>query len=128
MNSYNILIAIGCALVGVVYSSILTEPGMIFHGLYKWLELKLWNKCNYRIFEDSPKYKWIFKPLIDCYRCVSGQIALWVFSFLFFNKYILFFCSASIRSIFNLLGTHVFLICLSIFTSCLLNNLYQKIR
>lgn len=127
MNSYNIFISICIALVGVTYSSILTEPGNIFHGLHKWIEQFLFDPMKGR-FEDQWKHKWIFTPLIDCYKCVSGQMALWVFSFLFFNKYILFFNSASIISIFKLAGTQIFLICLSIFTSCLLNKLYQLTR
>jgi len=84
------------SLITYVYSVILTEPGMLLTGLWKWLESK-----------HLPE--WIFNPLINCFKCVAGQVALWSFFFLFpYN-------------IFN----HIFFISLTIFISLIINKLYQ---
>lgn len=62
---YSLLIAI----TGFVYSNLLTEEGHIFHGLKNFLK------------EHLPEY--LYKPVIGCERCVTGQLALWVY--LYFN-------------------------------------------
>jgi hypothetical protein len=84
------------AIIAYVYSVILTEPGMILNGVYRYLEG--------RKLPD-----WLFKPLIDCYKCVSGQLALWSYFFLT-SKYNPF--------------EHIFFICFTIFISILLDKLY----
>lgn len=66
---YFIMVAHFLGLVGVVYSIILTEPGMIFFNLYEKLQRKL--------------PVWLFKPVIGCALCVSGQMALWCFMILY---------------------------------------------
>jgi hypothetical protein len=86
------------AIIAFVYSEILTEGGMILNGLYKFLEKHL------------GKYPYIFKPLIDCSKCVAGQIALWVY--LFIPEYNLF--------------QHAAVICLSIYLLMLVKGFYLK--
>lgn len=57
--------------LGFVYTNILTESGMIFAPLYKWL--------NFSVFKNEKRedYHWLFKILIHCERCFTGQLALW---------------------------------------------------
>jgi len=62
------LIEILCiAVVAVVYADILTDTEMLLEGLYGWLRDRLPD--------------WLFKPLIGCSKCFSGQLALWWFIF-----------------------------------------------
>lgn len=53
------------SLIGYTYAVILTEPSMLLGDVYGWLRRKIGH------------LPYLFKPLIDCDRCVSGQIALW---------------------------------------------------
>lgn len=89
------LLALNIAIVAYVYSVILTEPGMILSGWYKYL-LSL----------NLPE--WIFKPIIDCFKCVAGQMALWGY-FINCNAYNPF--------------DHIFFICLTILISILIDKL-----
>lgn len=52
-------------LVAVVYSVVLTDPGQLLAGV------------RYRAEQRLPW--WLFNPLIGCYKCASGQIALWYY-------------------------------------------------
>jgi len=65
----------------VVYTEVLTAPGMILDWWCRWLH-KLTSK------------EWILKPLIDCVYCVGGQIALWSYPIIFWHDYsfVLHFC------------------------------------
>lgn len=130
------------AMIAVVYSVLLTEPGEIFSGLYKWLEKRLMQRREYfkrhgSIYDEGQKvrvfkcvihvkgtpflaykkilrdYEWIFRPLIGCERCVSGQMALWLYCPLRIYAglaYCPFF--------------HVAFICLTIFCSVIIKTLY----
>jgi hypothetical protein len=91
--------ALEIAIIGVVYSSILTQPDMILDRWYIFLEQKIGNKS------------WLFNPLVGCYKCVTGQIALW---------YYIFTCNH-----YNL-WNHMLFISLSIFISIILNFIYVK--
>jgi hypothetical protein len=51
-------------IISVVYTEILTAPGMI---------LDFWS----RFLHNHIKKEWILKPLIDCVYCFGGQLALW---------------------------------------------------
>lgn len=57
--------ALQIAVIAYVYAVILIEPDMLLAEFYLQLRIRI------------GRYKWIFKPLIDCDRCVAGQIALW---------------------------------------------------
>lgn len=92
------------AVIGFVYSQVLTEGGMIFNGLWTFLE------------KHTPA--WLFKPIIDCYKCVCGQIALWT-GFYFVNYS---------RPVIEIISLHVYFICLTILISILINELYQRIK
>jgi hypothetical protein len=101
--------ALKIAIVAYIYSDVLTEGGMILNGLYVWL--------------DSKKIPdWLFKPLIGCYKCVAGQMALWSFFVVNFSEYM------NIKSIFELTvlyGNHLFFITLTILLSCLVQRIQR---
>lgn len=65
---------IACA--ACVYVLILTQPGEIFAGWYRFL----YNAFNIEqyIIQGKPN-PWYFKLLIGCEKCISGQLALWIF-------------------------------------------------
>lgn len=54
------------SVTAIIYSEVLTDNGMILERLYVLLD-------------KLPD--WLFKPLIGCVKCVSGQIACWYFIF-----------------------------------------------
>jgi hypothetical protein len=84
------------AVVAFIYSDVLTESGMILNGLFRAAEQTL------------PSY--IFKPLIGCFKCVAGQIALWFY-----------LINADDFGFFQL----VYMICLTILFSQLICRLYR---
>lgn len=55
------------AISAYVYSQVLTMPDMILNGWYCFLD------------KHVGKYRWLFKPLVECCYCVAGQLSLWVF-------------------------------------------------
>lgn len=64
------LIHIICiAAIAYTWVNILTAPDMIL------------NREKFSIYLTAEKYlpSWLFKPLIGCDYCVSGQIALWYY-------------------------------------------------
>ncbi len=92
-----------CAITGFVYSIILTEPDMILYPVWKFLDNRL--------------HPVIFKPLMDCYKCVCGQIALWMGLFIIHDN-------SDLMRVF----THLYFICLTIFVSIILNKIYERIK
>lgn len=63
------------------------------------------------------KYPLIFKPIIDCAYCVSGQMAFWFYFYLVFFKGIEYYWF-----------DHLTLICISIFNIAIIKRLgiYEK--
>lgn len=96
---HSLIFSFYCAVIAFVYSEILTEGGMILNPWYKFLE------------KHISKYPFIFKPLIDCSKCVAGQIALWVYIFIP-GRYNIF--------------QHAAVICLSIYLAMLVKGIYIK--
>jgi hypothetical protein len=92
------------SVIGYVYSQVLTEGGMIFNWLWVFLEKRLPN--------------WLFKPVMDCYKCVCGQISLWT-GFYFVNYS---------RPLIEIISLHAYFICLTILISILINEFYQRIK
>ena len=68
---YNLIYACLFAAFAVVWTEVLTAPGMVFG----WLD---------RIIHDNIRAEWLLKPLGDCVYCFGGQVALW--GFLLINK------------------------------------------
>jgi len=60
-----------CAIAGWVYFEHLVKPGMILSPWAKFLNIKIGT------LRKGGPINWIYKPLIGCVYCVSGQIALW---------------------------------------------------
>ena len=94
--------AIVFAVVGFVYAMILTEPNMILNGVWNYL--------------DKTLPEWLFKPIIGCYKCVCGQMALW--SGFYFVDYT--------RPLFEIITLHVYFICLTILISIVINKIYES--
>lgn len=69
---YTSIIGVCAGLIGYVYSCELTEKGML---------LDWWWDLNYWLFAiehcETGKEPKLWKVIIGCERCVSGQIALW---------------------------------------------------
>ena len=77
---YVFLLSFFTAAIAYVYCEILVEPGMLLVNWYKFLEKKV------------GKYPFLFKPLIECFKCVAGQMALWFYLIIWFitGHYFLF--------------------------------------
>jgi len=60
-----------------VYAIILTQPHMVLGPVVKFID---------PFFTKNGKIlNWIYKPLIDCAHCNSGQIALWTYLFYYWG-------------------------------------------
>jgi hypothetical protein len=106
------------AIVAYIYSDVLTEGGMILNPIYVFLDTWKYNKCTGKKLIPE----WLFKPLIGCYKCVAGQMALWSFFVVNYSEYI------NIKSIFELsvlIGNHLFFITLTILLSCLTQRIHR---
>lgn len=95
-------LTLAIAISAFVYSNMLTENGMIFHGLFEYLEERL--------------PEWIFKPLIGCQYCVSGQWSLW-----FFLYYGIFEVSDYVFYI------HIWFILQTIFVTKIVTEIYYRV-
>lgn len=91
-------------MIGFVYSQVLTEPGQILNPLWKLLDKYL------------GKYPFIFKPIIDCYKCVSGQMFLW--TYLVISYYVGYVNWVEL----------IYGICLTIFIAMILNFINDRIK
>lgn len=96
-----ILISFCIALTGFTYSVILTNGGMMLDFWYIFLQGKLAEKHE----------KW-FNVLVECPKCVSGQMSLWIF---FFTPFF---------SGFNSIPIHILFIIVTIWFVLIINKLY----
>jgi hypothetical protein len=60
----------------------------------------------------------IFKMIIGCEKCVSGQMALWIFLFFNYKNYLALEFSTIIY--------HALFIALTIFTTTIIKSIYSK--
>lgn len=103
------------SITAFVYSNILTQPSEIFSSLYGRLDAFFGNDKRYCVgLGPHP----IFKMIIGCEKCVSGQMALWIFLFLSYNNYLALEFSTIIY--------HVLFIGLTIFTTTIIKSIYSK--
>lgn len=109
--------AFACAMIGFIYSDVLTEPDMIFHSWYKFLESWL-----------VPEFNFLFYPLVHCFRCVSGQLAFWTFFVLNFYSDILDYTTISNCAflIGKALFIHAYYISLTIYLAWLISKKYRN--
>ncbi len=100
-----IIISFCVALVGFTYSVILTDGGMILDFWYIFLQRKVSNEK-------------LFNVLVGCSKCVSGQLALWVFFFTpYFNWWHEFHFEWAI--------IHLLFIIITIWFSLILNKFHK---
>lgn len=69
-----ILLAVKCALIAYVYTQILTMPGMLFAKPYEAITAYV---------AAHPEHEWLWKPIILCTTCVTGQLALWSWALIY---------------------------------------------
>jgi hypothetical protein len=101
------------AIFSFVYSNILTEGEMILNPLYNWLDCKLNKGCN------NVEFHWLFKVLIHCEKCISGQLALWLYFFYNFYDYVFNFSP-------ELILYHFFFITFAILCTITIKGIYNK--
>jgi hypothetical protein len=97
------MLLIKIIVIGFVYGVVLMENGMIGSYVYRHFENKYGG-----IDED-----WRFKFWLSCEKCISGQLALWVYPFI--NPY---WC-------FQGFIDHVFFICASILGVIIIKRVYN---
>lgn len=108
-NSGSMLtLALYIAAVGWVYAEVLTKPD---HILGWWKKLLTW-----WLVDESDPYQpnesFLYKPLVGCYVCVTGQIALWTGN----------------HKRMDVFGEVVPLICLSILFAIIIHHTIQLIK
>jgi hypothetical protein len=67
-------LTVAVAISAFTYSSILTDRGMLLHGLNNRLDEAI-----------TGRFRWVYKILIGCQFCVAGQWALWYFIYFSFT-------------------------------------------
>lgn len=105
LNAQLIQYSVQIAVFAFVYCVILTDKGMILEGfksylnkllhpktqhlkhLYanKWQEmysLPYFKRVSFIKYKISD-YDWLYKIVIDCERCVAGQVSLWLYLIMF---------------------------------------------
>jgi len=106
------------AITAFVYSNILTQPGEIFGNLYKKLdEFFNTDKRSCTGLGLHP----IFKMIMACEKCVSGQLAFWFFMAHYYNGYL----SGTHSFIYNAF-THIGFTCTTIFITTIIKSLHEK--
>lgn len=94
------LAALKIAIIAFVYAEILVNGGEILNGWYKFLERHIGHK------------PWLFKPLVDCSKCVSGQLAFWYYVIFYYYTY-------------NVVE-HAFLVCAAILFTLTIKAIFKK--
>lgn len=107
------IIAFLISILAFTYSYILTQPGEIFSSLY--LKLDILFKNDKRMIEGKGMHP-IFKLLIGCPKCVSGQLSLWYFVLNNFEN-------LTYKLIFDL----PLFVALTIFLTCIISLIYNKL-
>lgn len=128
-----IVIAVKAAVLGYTYAEILIQPGEILHWLYRFFQRLLTRKeivPGAEVPEELQDFgievkereiiheHWLLKPLGACAKCVSGQIALW----LFLTEAIIHSYYSDYNCIFTV-ANHLFTICLAIIITRLIQKL-----
>lgn len=103
----NYEIAFLIAILGFVYTNLLTEPEMILNPLYNWIQCKLTSACHVSWWRKA-----LFKIIIHCEKCFSGQFAFWFYLITEFKSYSFI--------------EHVFFVAFTIFIVSIVKNLYTK--
>lgn len=130
----NLDIPIVAAVIAFVYVVILMEPDMILAPWYLFLKEQIYkcrcvwpfnwhpgcrHECNAHPFYPlhNKIANVIFKLTADCERCIAGQAALWWYLF-----------RVQARCLQYNFIEHLFLICLAIFATAILQKIYRECR
>lgn len=116
----NYQLALLIATLGVCYTYILTQTGQIFNPLYN--RLYKFFKTDERRMKGKTEHP-IFKIVIYCHLCFSGQVAAWLFLILNFNSY---FLSFDYKIILTTLLLHIFFTAFTIFMAGVIKGIYTK--
>lgn len=109
--------SLALAITAFVYSQLLTEPGQL---------LAWWGNFLDRFFQNDRRYVQgygphpVYKLLIGCTRCVSGQFALWFFLFQNWS----FYRSGELM----IIPYHIITISITIFFATLITKLYARLN
>lgn len=106
------------AITAFTYSYILTQPNEIFGGLYGKLNIIF--KTDERMIKGLGLHP-IFKMVMACEKCVSGQLSLWIYLFWNYENYTFGFR----LSIYNLIE-HIFFVTTTIFLTTIIKSIYLK--
>ena len=101
-----------------VYANILSQPGEVFGKWYGFLNNLF--QTDKRIVEGKGLHP-IFKMIIGCEKCVSGQLAFWFFMAHYYNGYL----SGTHSFIYNVFE-HILFTCTTIFLTTIIKSLYEK--
>jgi|SRR3972149_4608034 len=104
------------AVVSFVYTNILTGNGEAFGWLYKRMYHLF--KSDERESKGLPRHP-LFKVLIDCEKCVAGQISFWSFLIIHYNEYL--------KVSFLLALQHLLFVGLTIFFTIIVKSFYKKV-
>ncbi len=113
--SIYLLSALLIAITSVVYSYILTQPGEIFGWLFG--KLNEFFKTDERTSQGLGPHP-LFKMIMWCEKCVSGQMSLWLFLIINWKYYA--------EGVFIIVIPHAFFVTLSIFLSLTIKKIYNK--
>lgn len=133
----SIKVAVMAAIIGYVYAEVLIQPGEALNWFYRIL-LKLLTKKTIEKSAEVPEEligkvpqptekeietkHWLLKPLGDCSKCVSGQLAFWIF--LFYPLQLKFYFNYNCT--FTLVY-HLFTICLAILLTITLKQALMRL-
>jgi hypothetical protein len=115
INLEYFLLSFLISITAFVYSYILTQPTELFSGLYRLLDSVF--KTDERNNKGLGMHP-LFKLLIGCEKCVSGQWALWIYLILNFKNYL--------NLEFTGIIFHLLFIGLTIFTTTAIKSIYKK--
>ena len=89
------------AIFSYTYTNLLTEPNMIFNGLYK--NLNKWMP------------RWLFYPVIHCEKCNSGWVA------------VIFYCHDYYIGSFEKIGLLFLFVAFTIYTTYTIKQITNKL-
>lgn len=106
------------AITAFTYSYILTGPNEIFGSLYG--KLNDFFKTDLRR-QSGKSFHPLFKMIMACEKCVSGQMALWIYLAWHYENYLVSFR----LGLYNFIE-HVLFISTTIFLTTIIKFIYTK--
>lgn len=103
-----ILFGLACAIIAVVYASVLPLEDTPLNGWFHWLS---------RMKDHDGWRSWVASPLGACAKCTAGQLALW-------SSSVITPWSLSLTAI----GVHVLSACSAVLCAAMINAMYRWIK